>query len=48
MKAVFIYPHDIGARDEYAEEWEAFCLKFGYEYHNIPEVILLTEIQTNK
>lgn len=30
MKAVYIYPSDIGCGDEWTENWVKFITKFGY------------------
>jgi len=47
MKAVYIYPEDIGAATEYSVEWITFCKCFGYTEYNAPKGLLLTEIQIN-
>lgn len=48
MKAVYIYPEDIGLINEYQHEWVLLCSLFGYDADNPPRALLLTDIKTNK
>jgi len=45
MKALNIWPEDIGASGEWSDDWINFCLKFGYSRNNIPAVLILVNIQ---
>lgn len=45
MKAVYIYPEDIGT-NQWSEKWAIFVGKFGYDLpiQQLPQCILVTEI----
>ena len=47
MKAVYIYPEDIGTT-QFSEEWLNFIRKFGFEDVGSCSCLLLTSIETNQ
>lgn len=48
MKAVYIYPEDIGAIDQWSSKWIAFCTQFGYTEQSPPGSLLVTNIIINQ
>ena len=48
MKAIWIYPEDIGASDKWSEKWTTFCAKFGYTQYDLPGGLLLSDIKTDQ
>jgi len=45
MKAVYIYPEDIGVSTEYNDRWINFIMKFGYTTGTPWSCVLLTSIE---
>ena len=46
MKAIYIYPEDIGVSDNYDSKWKLFIRKFGWQDGTPWACVLLAYIET--